>query len=70
MTAEPQPAMMEQAIACLKCGASELIREGSERLPPNHWPAWAPGPQRFACPTCGGGPIWATEPREAQEPQP
>ena len=57
----------EQAIACLTCGANELIRSDSERLPPNKWPAWEPGPQDFACPACGGDSIWATEPREVTE---
>lgn len=54
----------EQAIACLKCCSGELIREDSGRLPEGKWPAWEPGPQEFACPSCGEGPIWATEPRE------
>lgn len=57
--------MEEQAIACLKCGAGELIREDSDRLPPGKWPAWDPGPQEFGCPACGEGPIWATEVRES-----
>jgi predicted RNA-binding Zn-ribbon protein involved in translation (DUF1610 family) len=65
--------MEEQAIACLKCGAAELIREDSPRLPSGKWPAWEPGPQDFACPKCGDGPIWAAEPREVElareEPQ-
>lgn len=58
----------EQAIACLECGASELIRDDSPRLPPDHWPAWEPGPQDFACPECGKeGVIWATDPRPSSE---
>ncbi len=57
--------MEEQAIACLKCGKAELIRMDSDRLPEGKWPAWGPGPQEFACPSCGEGPIWASEPREA-----
>lgn len=60
---------MEQAIACLECGASELIREDSPRLELSDgswkWPAWEPGPQEFPCPKCGGQTIWATEPRTA-----
>jgi hypothetical protein len=58
--------MEEQAIACLKCGASELIREDSPRLPEGQWPAWEPGPQGFLCPNCREGPVWATEPREVK----
>lgn len=57
--------MKEQAIVCLACGAAELIRQDSERLPDLKWPAWEPGPQEFTCPACGGGPIWAAEPRES-----
>ena len=58
--------MEEQAIACLSCGAAESIREDSHRLE-GQWPAWQSGPQEFPCPKCGGGPIWATEPREMEE---
>jgi hypothetical protein len=57
--------MEEQAIACLKCHVSELIREDSPRLPDGLWPAWEPGVQGFLCPNCRMGPVWATEPREA-----
>lgn len=56
----------EQAIACFACGQAELIRDDSDRLPPGKWPAWEPGPQEFACPKCGDGPIWAAEPREVK----
>ena len=63
--------MKEQAIACLKCGMSELIREDSPRLPDGKWPAWEPGPQEFDCPACGSDfGVWATEPREAEDGQP
>ena len=62
--------MEEQAIACLKCGASELIYSDSKRLPPGKWPAWEPGPQEFACPKFGEGPIWATEPRWVEVEKP
>jgi ribosomal protein S27AE len=58
--------MEEQGIVCLKCGASELIREDSERLPLGKWPAWKPGPQEFGCPKCGADIVWATEPRESE----
>ncbi len=54
----------EQAIACLSCGASELITQDSERLPPGKWPAWEPMLQEFPCPKCGEVKVWATEPRE------
>lgn len=57
-------AMEEQGIACLSCGAAELIQEDSPRLKETgKWPAWESGPQEFDCPKCGGGPIWAAEPR-------
>ncbi len=60
--------MQEQSIACLACKESELIREDSDRLKgTDHWPAWTPGPQEFPCPNCGGGPIWAAEPREVDD---
>lgn len=59
----------EQAIACLKCGAAEAIREDSDRLPHGHWPAWEPGPQKFPCPACGeSNMIWAAAPRDIEEP--
>lgn len=59
--------MEEQAIACLHCGASELIRQDSTRLPAGQWPAWVAGLQEeMVCPQCGDfGSIWATEPRES-----
>jgi len=59
---------MEQAIACLHCGANEMIRSDSDRLPHGHWPAWEHGLQDFACPSCGmEGSVWATEPRVVVE---
>ena len=57
--------LQEQAIACTSCGAAELIRQDSERLPSGKWPAWEPGLQPFECPACGDVAVWATEPREA-----
>jgi hypothetical protein len=56
---EPQ----EQAIACLTCGASDVVRSDDERAV--QWPAWEPGPHFAFCPKCGGT-AWATEPREAE----
>lgn len=59
-----QESMEEQGIACLACGASELILQNSERFPVGKWPAWEPGLQPFACPDCGEVMVWATEPRD------
>ena len=56
--------MQEQGIACLSCGAAELIVQGSDRLPAGKWPAWEPGVQAFGCPKCGEHACWAAEPRE------
>ena len=58
--------MEEQAISCISCGAGELTRENSPRIMGlDKWPVWEPGPQGFVCPMCGGGPVWAAEPRPA-----
>ncbi len=59
--------LQEQAIACLACGASELIRSDSPRLPAGKWPAWEKMLQAFPCPKCGDPNVWATEPREVAE---
>ncbi len=60
--------MEEQAIACLSCGAAELIREDSPRLPGGHWPAWEPGVAPFPCPNCDKeGEVWVAEPRMSEE---
>lgn len=62
----------EQSVACLSCGAAELIRDDSPRLVTaetgaRKWPAWEPMLQPFPCPGCGAEMVWATEPREAEE---
>ncbi len=50
----------EQAIACLTCGAADLVKSDDQRAV--QWPAWEPGPHEDFCPVCGGT-AWATEPR-------
>jgi hypothetical protein len=54
----------EQAIACLDCGAADLVRSDDARAV--QWPAWEPGPLFESCPRCGGT-AWATEPRDVDE---
>lgn len=53
----------EQAIACLSCGAADIVRSDDERAA--QWPAWEPGPHFDFCPACGGT-AWAAEPRTAE----
>jgi hypothetical protein len=53
--------VQEQAIACLTCGAADLVRSNDPRAV--RWPAWAPGPHEDFCPRCGGT-AWAAEPRD------
>lgn len=54
----------EQAIACVECGAADLVRSDEERAV--RWPAWEPGPHAGFCPRCGGM-AWAAEPRVMQD---